>query len=66
VRVGSIDTTVTWTLKPKGVGTWLSLEHVGFGPETPFTSAPAPCSAAADNSTGSALDQVLNAVAAEK
>jgi uncharacterized protein YndB with AHSA1/START domain len=34
-RGGTLDTTVTWTLRPEGRGTRLFLEHAGFDPDDP-------------------------------
>lgn len=32
----SLDSTITWTLEPKGSGTQVSLLHHGFDPDNPF------------------------------
>jgi len=36
---GSLDTTVTWTLRPNGEGTLLELVHEGFDLESPMAKA---------------------------
>jgi uncharacterized protein YndB with AHSA1/START domain len=33
---GTLDTTVTWRLEPRGEGTLLSLEHAGFDLDSPM------------------------------
>jgi uncharacterized protein YndB with AHSA1/START domain len=35
-RGGTLDTTVTWQLRPEGRGTRLFLRHDGFDPDDPF------------------------------